>query len=72
MYLMRDIIETNKKILGGQPIIKGTRIPVARVLALVGMNYTLTEIKEELPDLEHLEKQDIMAILSYYQNHLAI
>lgn len=57
--------------MGGQPVIKGTRIPVARVMALIGMNYTLTKIKRELPDLKMLTKKDITNILSYYQTQIA-
>lgn len=43
---MPEIIQTNPKILGGKPVIKGTRIPVARVLALIGMGYTLIDLKK--------------------------
>jgi len=68
---MPNIIQTNPNILGGQPVIKGTRIPVARVLALIGMNYTLTKIKRELPDLKKLTKKDVYDILSYYQAQIA-
>ena len=64
---MPDIIEKNPKILGGQPVISGTRIPVARVLALIGMGYTLTKLKRELPDLDKVTKKDLAEILSYYQ-----
>ena len=68
---MLDIIQTNPKIMGGQPVIKGTRIPVARVMALIGMNYTLNKIKRELPDLKKLTKKDITNILSFYQTQIA-
>lgn len=68
---MPDIIKTNPKIMGGQPIIKGTRIPVARVMALIGMNYTLSKIKRELPDLKKLTKKDVSNILSFYQAQIA-
>ncbi len=68
---MPEIIQTNPKIMGGQPVIKGTRIPVARVMALIGMNYALTKIKRELPDLKKLTKKDITNILSYYQTQIA-
>lgn len=68
---MPDIIQTNPKIMGGQPVIKGTRIPISRVLALIGMNYTLTKIRKELPDLKELTKRDISTILSYYQTQIA-
>lgn len=68
---MPEIIQTNPKILGGQPVIRGTRIPISRVLALIGMDYTLTKIKRELPDLKKLTKKDIVNILSYYQTQIA-
>ncbi|MBF8249736.1 MAG: hypothetical protein HW400_337 [Candidatus Levybacteria bacterium] len=68
---MPDIIETNPKILSGQPVIKGTRIPISRVLALIGMNYTLIKMKKELPDLKKVTKKDILNILSYYRNQIA-
>ena len=64
---MIDIIVKNPKILSGQPTIRGTRIPVARVMALIGMGYTLNQMKRELPDLKILTKKDIAEILSYYQ-----
>ena len=68
---MPEIIQTNPKIMGGRPVIKGTRIPVARVLALIGMNYTLNKIKRELPDLRGLTKKDVSNILCYYQTQIA-
>lgn len=64
---MPDIIQINPKILGGAPVIKGTRIPVARVMALIGMGYTLTKLKRELPDLAILTKKDLASLLSYHQ-----
>jgi len=67
---MPQVIEQNPKILGGQSVIKGTRIPVARILALIGMNYTLAEMKKELPDLENITKKDIVNILLYYQTKI--
>lgn len=69
---MPQIIQTNPNILGGQPVIRNTRIPVSRLLALIGMNYSLSNIKKELPDLRILQKKDVQTILSYYQTHLAI
>lgn len=68
---MPEIIQTKPKILGGQPVIKGTRIPIARVLALIGMGYVLTDLKKELPDLVKLTKKDLAEILSYYQQKVA-
>lgn len=67
---MPTIIQTNPKILGGQPVIRGTRIPVFRVLALIGMNYALFKIKRELPDLKNITKKDVSTILSYYKTQI--
>lgn len=67
---MPDIIQKNPKILEGQPVIRGTRIPVARVMALIGMGYTLRKLKRELPDLKNFTKKDLATILSYYQINL--
>lgn len=67
MSIMPEIIQTNPKILGGAPIIRGTRIPIARVMALIGMGYTLTKLKKELPDLARLTKKDLASLLSYHQ-----
>jgi len=57
---MSDIIESNPKILGGKPIIKGTRIPVALIYELIGLNYSINQILEEYP---HLNKQIILTLL---------
>ncbi len=72
MFIMPEIIQKNPKVLGGTPVIKGTRIPVSRVLALVGMGYTLNQLKKELPDLEELTKKDLGEIFTYYKTRIAL
>lgn len=67
---MPRIIETNPKVLGGKPVIKGTRIPIARILALVGMDYTVSDLKKEFPQLAFLTKKDLANIFAYYQSKL--
>ncbi len=67
---MPEIIQTNSKIMGGQPVIKRTRIPVARVVALYIQGYKLTDIKNELPDLSDLTKKDLSDIFSYFKSKL--
>lgn len=69
---MPDIIEKNPKVLGGQPVIKGTRVPVARVLALVALNYSLTDLKKEIPHLADLTKKDLVNILDFYKHNISI
>ena len=57
---MSDIIESNPNILGGKPVIKGTRVPVALIYELIGLNYSITQILEEYP---HLTRTIIIKIL---------
>ncbi len=66
---MPDIIETNPKILHGEPVIKGTRIPVARIVALVVHGYKLKDFKDDYPYLS-LTKKDLRDIFAYYQHQL--
>lgn len=67
---MPDIIQTNPKILGGQPVIKGTRIPVARVVALHIQGYKIRDFKKDYPYI-NLTKQDIKDIFDYYSHQIA-
>ncbi len=57
---MSDIIESNPEILGGKPIIKGTRIPVVLIYELIGLKYSITEILKEYP---HLDRDIILHLL---------
>jgi uncharacterized protein (DUF433 family) len=68
---MPTIIQSNPNIQGGQPVIKNTRITVARVLALIGMDYKLKDIKTEFPQLKNLTRKDLTQILEYYKTQIA-
>ena len=57
---MSEIIESNPEILGGKPIIKGTRIPVALIYELIGLKYSIDQILEEYP---HLKRTIILNFL---------
>ena len=59
---MTDRITANPKILGGKPIIKGTRISVEFILDLLASDVTEKEILQDYP---HLKKDDIQACLKY-------
>ncbi|MEZ4525048.1 MAG: DUF433 domain-containing protein [Desulfobacterales bacterium] len=60
-------ITANPKILGGKPVIKGTRISVEFILELLASDVTETEILQDYP---HLSKEDINACLRYAANSL--
>ncbi|MCR4320698.1 MAG: DUF433 domain-containing protein [Candidatus Brocadiaceae bacterium] len=55
-------ITANKEILGGKPIIKGTRISVEFILELLASGVTEDEILQDYP---HITKDDIRACLEY-------
>lgn len=55
-------IVTNREILGGKPVIKGTRISVEFILELLSSGVTEDEILQDYP---HLTKDDIRACLEY-------
>jgi len=55
-------IVANPKILGGKPIIEGTRISVEFILDLLASDVSEAEILEDYP---HLTKEDIHACLKY-------
>ncbi len=59
---MIDHITANSKILGGKPIIRGTRLSVEFILELLASDVSEGEI---LKDYSHLKKDDIHACLKY-------
>jgi len=60
MRYSRITIEPNK--MGGAPCIRGLRIPVATVVALVSEGMTVDEILLDYPDLE---REDIPEALKF-------
>ena len=55
-------ITTDPAQMGGQPCIRGLRIPVASVVAMVADGMTVSEILDALPDLE---SEDVSEALHY-------
>ena len=60
-----DRITANPKILGGKPIIRGSRISVEFILDLLASGVDEQEILEDYP---HITKEDIQACLKYAAN----
>lgn len=59
---MIERITADPKILGGKPILRGTRISVEFILELLASGATIDEILQDYP---HLMREDIQACLAY-------
>jgi uncharacterized protein (DUF433 family) len=59
-------IGADKKILSGEPIIKGTRTPVRAIVEIWRMGVPAEEIPRCLP---HLTLAQVFDALSYYSDH---
>ncbi len=55
-------IVVNPKIMGGKPIVRGTRITVEQVLKLLTQGLDTPEILRDYP---HFSKDDVAAVLFY-------
>ena len=49
---MKTYITYDPNILGGKPVITGTRIPVDQILFLLKSGFTIEAINEEYPQLD--------------------
>jgi uncharacterized protein (DUF433 family) len=61
LYIVRD-----EAILGGEPIIKGTRTPVRAIVAMWRLGMPAEEILAGLP---HLKLAQVFDALSYFADH---
>ena len=60
-YIVRD-----PAILGGEPIIKGTRTPVRAIVEIWRLGMPAEEIPNHFP---HLTLAQVFSALSYYSDH---
>ena len=68
MVALLDRIVSNSEVLGGKPIVRGTRVTVERVLSL--MEAGVSE-KEILADFPMLATEDIRACIAYARSLVA-
>ena len=61
-------IVSNLAIMGGKPVVDGTRIPVQVVLARLALNPDIDDLLSGYP---RLTKEDIQACLSYDEQQVA-
>lgn len=55
-------ITVDPRVMVGKPVIRGTRIPVALILKMLGQGISIQEILQEYP---RLEEADIWAAVAY-------
>lgn len=60
---LKKYIVIDPQILGGTPVISGTRIPIERVQELVRQGYTPATLKDEYPQVEMKKIQNIISYL---------
>jgi uncharacterized protein (DUF433 family) len=59
-------VVTDNRILGGEPIIKGTRTPIRAIVEIYRLGTSPEEIPSRLP---HLTLAQVFDALSYYNDH---
>ncbi len=60
--LSRERIVIDPKIMGGKPVIRGTRMPVYFVLELLACGWSIDDILREYPQLT---REDVLAAIEY-------
>jgi uncharacterized protein (DUF433 family) len=66
--MRHERIEINPDIMGGKPVVKGTRVPVETVLRKLGAGMTVEAI---LADHPRLTRDDVLAAQAFAADYLA-
>ena len=57
----RKMISIDAKVMGGKPVIKGTRVPVQVIVGHLGAGEAVADVCREY----HVSKQAVLAAMSY-------
>ena len=60
---LRKYVEINPQILGGAPVISGTRIPIERIYQLIKQGHSVENLQEEYPWVDKKKILYTVAIL---------
>ncbi len=66
--MTHERIEINPEIMGGKPVIRGTRIPVETVLRKLGAGMPVEAI---LADHPRLAREDVLAAQAFAADYMA-
>lgn len=61
-------IESKPGVVGGEPVIKGTRVPVRSIVLKYRLGYSAEEIVQAVP---HISLAEVFEALSYYSDNRA-
>lgn len=61
--ILKKYISIDSDILGGTPVVRGTRIPIERLFFLVDQGYDLEKFKVEFPQVNSEVVQGLIAYL---------
>ena len=67
---MENLISSDPEILGGKPVIKGTRISVEFLLKLIKAQMPIDEILDEYPSLSKDTLEKFLKLASLFQQEL--
>ena len=62
MINWQDHIESNKEVLLGKPVIKGTRLSIEHIASLLAQGWTEQQILENYP---RLKQESLTAVMEY-------
>lgn len=62
MDLIKEIINIDQEILGGQPVFKGTRVPVETLFLHLEQGISLNEFLEDFPSVERNQAIAVLEI----------
>ncbi len=66
--MAHERIEINPEIMGGKPVVRGTRIPVETVLRKLGAGMSMDAI---LADHPRLTRDDVLAAQAFAADYMA-
>lgn len=66
--MTRDRIEMNPEVMGGKPVVRGTRVPVDLILRKLGAGVSEAAILADHPRLTH---EDILAAQAFAADYIS-
>jgi uncharacterized protein (DUF433 family) len=59
---IKDLIEVNPQKMGGTPVFKGTRVPIAHLFEYLEKGETLSEFLHQFPSVTHQQATGVLEL----------